>query len=184
MPKRESCGTALPCGRPPLDPMPSTAPTCNPHRACCTAGCPTHRDFVPWRFSVAGRFSASIVSSCRQPKTLYERELVKAFPHGSYQKVASFWLAPAEPILPSRPAISQRRRAQGRSRMAVAPSVPRAASFPGHSLTGLSTTARSGASGSISPPADLILKGSSTRGYMASNRPISNTSRFPWLPIV
>jgi hypothetical protein len=31
------------------------APTCNPHRACCTAGCPTHRDFVPWRFSATGR---------------------------------------------------------------------------------------------------------------------------------
>src|SRR5271167_736622 len=41
MPKRESCGSVLPCGWPPLDPMPSTAPTCNPHRACGTAGCPT-----------------------------------------------------------------------------------------------------------------------------------------------
>ena len=34
------------------------APTCNPHRACCTAGCRTHRDFVPWRFSAAGRHAA------------------------------------------------------------------------------------------------------------------------------
>jgi hypothetical protein len=58
MPKRESCGSVLPCGWPPLDPMPSTAPTCNPHRACCTAGCRTHRDFVPWRFSAAGRHAA------------------------------------------------------------------------------------------------------------------------------
>ena len=40
MPKRESCGSVLHCGWPPLDPMPSTAPTCSPHRACCTAGCP------------------------------------------------------------------------------------------------------------------------------------------------
>ena len=28
-----------------------------------------HRDFLPWRFSVAGRISASIASSCRRPKT-------------------------------------------------------------------------------------------------------------------
>ena len=26
-----------------------------------------HRDFVPWRFSVARRFSAPILSSCRRP---------------------------------------------------------------------------------------------------------------------
>jgi hypothetical protein len=32
----------------------STPARPNPHRACCTAGCPTHRDFVPWRFSDAG----------------------------------------------------------------------------------------------------------------------------------
>src|SRR5512140_273636 len=42
--------------------------------------CTSHRDFVPWRFSVAGRISASIASSCRRPKTLYERELVTALP--------------------------------------------------------------------------------------------------------
>jgi hypothetical protein len=28
-----------------------------------------HRDFVPWRFSVADRFSTPILSSWRQPKT-------------------------------------------------------------------------------------------------------------------
>ncbi len=31
-------------------------------RACRTAGCPTHRDFVPWRFSDAGRWRARRVS--------------------------------------------------------------------------------------------------------------------------
>src|SRR5882757_1552426 len=31
--------------------------------------CPTSRDFVPWRFSGAGRRSAWIASSCRHPKT-------------------------------------------------------------------------------------------------------------------
>jgi len=46
---------------------------------------PTSRDFVPWRFLDAGRQSAWMVSSSRRPKTLYERELVKAFLHGAYQ---------------------------------------------------------------------------------------------------
>jgi hypothetical protein len=31
--------------------------------------CPTHRDFVPWRFSDAGRLSAWIGSAFRRPKT-------------------------------------------------------------------------------------------------------------------
>ena len=31
--------------------------------------CPTSRDFVPWRFSDAGRRSVGIVSACRHPKT-------------------------------------------------------------------------------------------------------------------
>jgi Putative transposase len=30
--------------------------------------CPTHRDFVPWRFLDAGRLSASIGSAFRRPK--------------------------------------------------------------------------------------------------------------------
>jgi hypothetical protein len=34
--------------------------------------CPTARDFVPWRFLVAGRFSAWSVSSSRRPKTCTE----------------------------------------------------------------------------------------------------------------
>jgi hypothetical protein len=44
-------------------------PTYDPHSTRCTAGCHTSRDFVPWRFSDAGRRSAWIASSCRHPKT-------------------------------------------------------------------------------------------------------------------
>ena len=44
-------------------------PTYDLHSTRCTAGCHTSRDFVPWRFSDAGRRSAWIASSCRRPKT-------------------------------------------------------------------------------------------------------------------
>ena len=37
--------------------------------ALAASQCPTARDFVPWRFLVAGRFSAWSVSSSRRPKT-------------------------------------------------------------------------------------------------------------------
>jgi hypothetical protein len=37
--------------------------------ALAASHCPTARDFVPWRFLVAGRFSAWSVSSFRRPKT-------------------------------------------------------------------------------------------------------------------
>ena len=37
--------------------------------ALAASQCPTSRDFVPWRFSDAGRRSAWIASSCRHPKT-------------------------------------------------------------------------------------------------------------------
>ena len=47
-------------------------------------------------------------------------------------------------ILPSRPAGSHGRRAQGRSRVAVAKSCTQASHFPGHPLTGPSTAARLG----------------------------------------
>jgi hypothetical protein len=33
------------------------------------AGCPTPRDFVPWRFSDAGRISVWLAQHCRRPKT-------------------------------------------------------------------------------------------------------------------
>jgi hypothetical protein len=37
--------------------------------AFAASQCPTARDFVPWRFLVAGRFSVWSVSSSRRPKT-------------------------------------------------------------------------------------------------------------------
>src|SRR5260221_1820457 len=37
--------------------------------------CPTSRDFVPWRFSDAGRHSSWIASSCRHPKTCTKTEV-------------------------------------------------------------------------------------------------------------
>ena len=40
--------------------------------ALAASQCPTARDFVPWRFLVAGRFSAWSVSSSRRPKTCKE----------------------------------------------------------------------------------------------------------------
>ena len=36
------------------------------------------RDFVPWRFSVAGHITAWIATTCRRPKTLYGAITVKA----------------------------------------------------------------------------------------------------------
>src|SRR5712664_4391372 len=50
-------------------------PTYDPHSTRCTAGCHTSRDFVPWRFSDAGRRSAWIASSCRRPKTYTDSDL-------------------------------------------------------------------------------------------------------------
>src|SRR5258708_29925919 len=65
MPKREIFPSILLAPRPP-----SRSPqTYDPHSIRCTAGCHTPRDFVPWRFSAAGRRSAWIASSCRRPKT-------------------------------------------------------------------------------------------------------------------
>src|SRR6266436_6333501 len=49
-------------------------PTYDLHSTRCTAGCHTSRDFVPWRFSGAGRRSAWIASSCRRPKTYTTRD--------------------------------------------------------------------------------------------------------------
>ncbi len=46
-----------------------------PDSTRCTAGCHTSRDFVPWRFSDAGRRSAWIASSCRRPKTYTRTEV-------------------------------------------------------------------------------------------------------------
>src|SRR5258705_11847336 len=44
-------------------------PRLNLHKRRRHQRCPTARDFVPWRFSDAGRRTAWIASSCRHPKT-------------------------------------------------------------------------------------------------------------------
>jgi hypothetical protein len=80
MPKRKSCGSVLRSGLPPLVPMRSiNLPTaslmhsaCRPRdrkrarrwyqnlRSAAASQCPTPRDFVPWRFSAAGRLNSWI----------------------------------------------------------------------------------------------------------------------------
>src|SRR5258708_8615694 len=47
--------------------------------ALAASHCPTARDFVPWRFLVAGRFSAWSVLSSRRPKTCTEADLSTGF---------------------------------------------------------------------------------------------------------
>src|SRR5882672_7300984 len=43
--------------------------------ALAASHCPTARDFVPWRFLVAGRFSAWSVLSSRRPKTCTDGDI-------------------------------------------------------------------------------------------------------------
>ena len=60
-------------------PLSRSPTTYDPHSIRCTAGCHTSRDFVPWRFSDAGRRSAWIASSCRHPKTYTGADIAKLF---------------------------------------------------------------------------------------------------------
>src|ERR1700682_5445185 len=56
----------------PFEKLPGTqinVPRLTLHKRPRHRRCPTSRDFVPWRFSDAGRRSAWIASSCRHPKT-------------------------------------------------------------------------------------------------------------------
>ena len=46
----------------------------NPHSAAALQ-CPTSRDFLPWRFSNAGRMSTWTISPCRRPKTCTKPEV-------------------------------------------------------------------------------------------------------------
>src|SRR6266851_1345017 len=62
----------------PFEKLPGTqinAPRLNLHKRPRHRRCPTSRDFVPWRFSDAGRRSAWIASSCRHPKTCTGTEI-------------------------------------------------------------------------------------------------------------
>src|SRR6266446_2980584 len=58
-----------------------------------------------------------------------------------------FFVRPGNPVSSPRPAVLQSRRAQELSRLAVAPTFPRALDLPGHTLTALSTAAHSMRSG-------------------------------------
>src|SRR5450631_1814362 len=61
----------------PFEKLPGTqinVPRLNLHKRPRHRRCPTSRDFVPWRFSDAGRRSAWIASSCRHPKTYTGRD--------------------------------------------------------------------------------------------------------------
>src|ERR1700737_1190855 len=62
----------------PFEKLPGTqinVPRLNLHKRPRPRRCPTSRDFVPWRFSDAGRRSAWIASSCRHPKTCTRADL-------------------------------------------------------------------------------------------------------------
>src|SRR6202171_748363 len=62
----------------PFEKLPGTqinVPRLNLHKRPRHRRCPTSRDFVPWRFSDAGRRSAWIASSWRHPKTCTEADI-------------------------------------------------------------------------------------------------------------
>ena len=63
---------------------PTSCPTLrpNPHSAAALP-CSTSRDFLPWRFSNAGRRNAWIASSSRRPKTCTEGDSCSAAIPGS-----------------------------------------------------------------------------------------------------
>src|SRR5450631_1662739 len=64
----------------PFEKLPGTqinVPRLNLHKRPRHRRCPTSCDFVPWRFSDAGRRSAWIASSCRHPKTCTLAEMLR-----------------------------------------------------------------------------------------------------------
>src|SRR6202011_6020030 len=64
----------------PFEKLPGTqinVPRLNLHKRPRRRRCPTSRDFVPWRFSAAGRRSAWIASSCRHPKTYTTPDIIR-----------------------------------------------------------------------------------------------------------
>src|SRR5713226_1044630 len=67
----------------PFEKLPGTqinVPRLNLHKRPRHRRCPTSRDFVPWRFSDAGRRSAWIASSCRHPKTCTKADMSRYSP--------------------------------------------------------------------------------------------------------
>ena len=63
-------------------------PRLNLHKRPRHRRCPTSRDFVPWRFSDAGRRTAWIASSCRHPKTCTGADMGTSPPQGRYTRNA------------------------------------------------------------------------------------------------
>ena len=104
--------------------------------------CPTSRDFVPWRFSDAGRRTAWIASSCRHPKTLYGAYWRQGESGGaveSFCHVTRLHLRHGQPFARLRRAVkpqSRLRRAEGAGldrECAVRAIIIVAATYKGHS---------------------------------------------------
>jgi hypothetical protein len=94
---------------------------------------PAHRYFRPRGFAACA---------------LYGVYVVKRFQRGDLSCFLDrFLCSTGKPVSSSRPAVLQSRRAQELSRLAVAPTFPRALRLPGHTLTAPSTLARSMGSG-------------------------------------
>jgi hypothetical protein len=61
----------------------------NSHSRSCSVGCPTSRDFVPWRFSDACCWCPWVPSSCRRPRNLVWGD----FCQGGAPRVLSIFLS-------------------------------------------------------------------------------------------
>ena len=114
-----------------------------PHRhSKRSTGAPHPRDFVPWRF-FADRRRSQLPSAPRRLKTLYGAFVVKGSQPAIilflHQFLCSIW----KPVSSPRPTRPQCCRAQGPSRLVVAPTLTRASSTAGHTLTAPSTAAHS-----------------------------------------
>jgi len=84
--------------------------------------------------------SVQAVTRVNAEQALYGAFEVKHLFHGilpSFQFLCSTW----NPVSSPRPAVSQSRRAQELSRLAVAPTLRHTVALPGHTLTASSTTA-------------------------------------------
>ena len=81
----------------PFEKLPGTqinVPRLNLHKRPRHRRCPTSRDFVPWRFSDAGRRSAWIASSCRHPKTYTNCDFTLPAKHDRFHPETRHGVAP------------------------------------------------------------------------------------------
>jgi hypothetical protein len=125
---------------------------------------PTSRAFLHWRLSDDGPGASRIIPIGRHPKPLYEREVVKGLSARLRSEVVSFCLAPcrAPSFRPDPQYLNAVARRAGQGWPSRCPCHARRISRP--LLDRSEHEAGSGASGSLSPPAELVLKRSSTRG--------------------